>query len=322
MNIERDELREMLRLMLTIRRFELRAQELFREGLAVGEFLGALHSYEGEEAIAVGVCAHLRDDDYIFSSHRGHGHAIAKGADVRAMMAELLGKSTGISRGRGGSMHMFAPQIGLMGGNGIVGGGTPLALGPAFAAQYRGTDQVTVCFFGEGAASQGVFHESLNLASLWRLPVIYVCENNLWAATTPIRDAWPVEDLAPRAESFGMPGVTVDGNDVLAVREVAGEAVRRAREGGGPTLIEAKTYRHRPHCMVLPEHRDEEERARWQARDPIPRFESWLRKQGVINDVELADLHTEVEAEIQEAVDFARQSPLPEPDEFADYLWA
>ncbi|MGD9498476.1 MAG: thiamine pyrophosphate-dependent dehydrogenase E1 component subunit alpha [Armatimonadota bacterium] len=315
-------LREMLRLMLTIRRFELTAQELFREGLAVGEFLGALHSYEGEEAIAVGVCAHLRDDDYVFSSHRGHGHAIAKGADVRAMMAELLGKETGISRGRGGSMHMFAPQIGLMGGNGIVGGGTPLALGPAFAAQYRGTDQVSVCFFGEGAACQGVFHESLNLASLWRLPVIYVCENNLWAATTPIHDAWPVADLAPRAESFGMPGLIVDGNDLLAVHEAAGEAVGRARTGGGPTLIEAKTYRHRPHCMVIPEHRPEDERAQWERLDPIPRFEAWLLEQGAISDIELADLRTEVEAELDEAAQFARESPLPDPAQFAQYMWA
>jgi len=322
MQIPADRLREMLRLMLTIRRFELKAQELFEEGLAIGEFLGALHSYEGQEAVAVGVCANLRDDDYVLSSHRGHGHAIAKGADLRAMMAELLGKATGISRGRGGSMHMFAPEIGLLGGNGIVGGGAPLALGPAFAAQYRGTDQVSVCFLGEGAAAQGVFHESLGLASLWGLPAIYVCENNLWAATTPVTDGWAVEDLAPRAESFGMPGMTVDGNDLLAVHEAAGEAVGRARAGGGPTLIEAKTYRHRPHCMVIPEHRDEEEREEWTRRDPIPRFEAHLLEHRVMSDVELADLATEVEAELDEAAQFARESPLPEPEEFAAHLWA
>ncbi|MEA3401936.1 MAG: thiamine pyrophosphate-dependent enzyme [Armatimonadota bacterium] len=322
MDIGRDELREMLRLMITIRRFELKAQELFEEGLARGQFLGALHSYEGQEAVAVGVCAHLREDDYVLSSHRGHGHAIAKGAEVRRMMAELLGKETGISRGRGGSMHMFAPGIGLMGGNGIVGGGTPLALGPAFAAQYRGTDQVTVCFFGEGAAAQGVFHESLNLASLWELPVIYVCENNLWAATTPIADAWPVQDLAPRAEAFGMPGLTVDGNDVLAVHEAAGEAVDRARGGGGPTLVEAKTYRHRPHCMVIPEHRDEEEREKWHARDPIPRFEGRLLEQGVLSDIEVADLRTEIDAELEEAADFARESELPGTETIHEHLWA
>ncbi|MGC9316967.1 MAG: thiamine pyrophosphate-dependent dehydrogenase E1 component subunit alpha [Armatimonadota bacterium] len=311
MDLGRDELREMLRLMITIRRFELKAQELFEEGLARGQFLGALHSYED-----------LRDDDYVLSTHRGHGHAIAKGAQVRRMMAELLGKETGISRGRGGSMHMFAPEIGLMGGNGIVGGGTPLALGPAFAAQYRGTDQVTVCFLGEGAAAQGVFHESLNLASLWELPVVYVCENNLWAATTPISDAWPVTDLAPRAEAFGMPGLTVDGNDVIAVHEAAGEAVRRAREGGGPTLMEAKTYRHRPHCMVIPEHRDEQERQEWKARDPIPRFESRLLEQGVLSDIELADMRAEIDAELEEAADFARESDLPGPQTIHEHLWA
>lgn len=322
MAIAPDEMRQMLRLMHAIRKFELTAQDLFEEGLAVGQFLGALHSYEGEEAIAVGVCAHLRDDDYVFSSHRGHGHSVAKGADLRAMMAELLGKQTGISRGRGGSMHMFDPEIGLMGGNGIVGGGTPLALGPAFAAQYRGTDQVTVCFFGEGAAAQGVFHESLNLASLWDLPVIYVCENNLWAATTPISDAWPVDDLAPRADSFGMPGVTVDGNDVLEVHEAAGAAVDRAREGGGPTLIEAKTYRHRPHCMVIPEHRDEDELEHWHGRDPIPRFEEHLLAEGVITDDELADMVTEIEAELAAAADFARESDPPDPETVTDYLWA
>ncbi len=322
MDIDRDEARAMLRTMHTIRRFELKAQHLFEEGLARGEFLGALHSYEGQEAVAVGVCAHLRPEDAVLSSHRGHGHAIAKGADIRAMMAELLGKVTGISGGHGGSMHMFDPAVGLLGGNGIVGGGTPLALGPAFAAQYRGNDRVTACFFGEGAAAQGVFHESMNLASLWQLPVIYVCENNLWAATTPVNDAWPVEDLAPRAESFGMPGMTVDGNDVLAVYATAAEAVDRARSGGGPTLIEAKTYRHRPHCMVIPEHRDESELEEWQGRDPIPRFESYLVREGLMTDVEIADLLTEVEAELEEAAQFARQSELPAPDTFADHLWA
>ena len=322
MEIARDDARQMLRRMHTIRSFELTAQVLFREGLVVGQFLGALHSYEGEEAVAVGVCANLRDDDYVFSSHRGHGHSIAKGADVRAMMAELLGRESGISRGRGGSMHMFAPEIGLMGGNGIVGGGTPLALGPAFAAQYRGTDQVTVCFFGDGAAAQGVFHECLNLASLWKLPVIYVCENNLWAATTPICDGWPAPDLAPRAESFGMAGVAVDGNDLLAVHEAAGEAVSRAREGDGPTLIEAKTYRHRPHCMVIPEHRPEDELADWHSRDPIARFEGHLLREDLISDVELAELVAEVEAELEAAADFARESAPPDPSTFADYLWA
>ncbi len=322
MDIAQDQLKEMLRLMYAIRGFELKAQDMFREGLAVGQFLGALHSYEGQEAIAVGVCACLNRDDYVLSSHRGHGHFLAKGGDMQAMMAELLGKETGASHGRGGSMHMFEPDLGLLGGNGIVGGGTPLALGPAFAAQYRGTEQVTVCFLGEGAATQGVFHESLGLASLWALPVIYVCENNLWAATTPISDGWAVEDLAPRAESFGMPGVTVDGNDLLAVCEAAGEAVGRARSGDGPTLIEAKTYRHRPHCMVIPEHRDEDELAMWRERDPIPRFESYLREGDLLSEAEMQELRDAIDAELQAAVDFAKASPLPDPSAHAEYLWA
>ncbi|HUS80274.1 MAG TPA: thiamine pyrophosphate-dependent enzyme [Armatimonadota bacterium] len=322
MDIAQDKLIEMLRLMQSIRGFEKKAQELFKEGLAVGQFLGALHSYEGQEAVAVGVCTCLRPDDYVLSTHRGHGHFLAKGGDMKAMMAELLGKETGVSRGRGGSMHMFDPGLGLLGGNGIVGGGTPLALGPAFAAQYRGTDQVTVCFLGEGAATQGAFHESLGLASLWSLPVIYVCENNLWAATTPVSHSWPVHDLAPRAESFGMPGATVDGNDVLAVHEVAGEAVARARGGDGPTLIEAKTYRHRPHCMVIPEHREAEELEQWRRRDPIPRFERHLLDTGVMTEAEIEELRAGVDAELEAAADFARSSPLPDPAAYADYLWA
>ncbi len=322
MEIAHEQLREMLRLMYRIRRFELKAQELYKEGLAGGEFLGALHSYEGEEAVAVGACSCLNRDDYVLSSHRGHGHCIAKGADMKRMMAELLGKESGISRGHGGSMHMFDPAIGLLGGNGIVGGGTPLALGAAFAAQYRGTEQVTVCFFGDGAATQGVLHESLGLASLWKLPVIYICENNLWAATTPISDSWAVPDLAARAESFGCAGSVVDGNDVLAVYEVAHEAVGRAREGEGPTLIEAKTYRHRPHCMVIPEHRDPAELEKWKARDPIPRFEKYLLEHEVMTRAEQEELAALVDEELEEAAAFARESSLPEPDTFANYLWA
>ena len=322
MEIAHERLREMLRLMYSIRGFELKAQELYKEGLAQGEFLGALHSYEGQEAVAVGACACVGRDDYLVSSHRGHGHCIAKGADMKLMMAELLGKETGISRGHGGSMHMFSPERGLLGGNGIVGGGTPLALGAAFTAQYRETEQVALCFFGEGAATQGVFHESLGLASLWKLPVIYICENNLWAATTPISDSWPVADLVARAESFGCPAQVVDGNDMLAVHKVVREAVRRAREGKGPTLIEAKTYRHRPHCMVIPEHREEEELAEWQRRDPIPRFEKHLLEREVMTEAEMQEVKDAVDEELVEAAAFARESALPEPSTFADCLWA
>jgi pyruvate dehydrogenase E1 component alpha subunit len=260
MDMAQSQLKEMLRLMYTIRGFELKAQDMFREGLAAGQFLGALHSYEGQEAVAVGVCACLNRDDYVLSSHRGHGHFLAKGGDMRVMMAELLGKETGASQ--------------------------------------------------------------LGLASLWSLPVVYVCENNLWAATTPITDGWAVEDLAPRAESFGMPGLTVDGNDLLAVRDAAAEAVARARSGDGPTLIEAKTYRHRPHCMIIPEHRDEDELAMWRERDPIPRFENYLREGDLMTEAEMQGLRDAIDAELQAAVEFAKASPLPDPSAYAEYLWA
>ena len=317
-----DQLVEMLRRMHRIRAFELKAQELYREGLARGSFLGALHSYEGQEAVAVGACACLRRDDYVVSSHRGHGHCIAKGADSRRMMAELLGKETGYSRGRGGSMHIFSVEEGLLGGNGIVGGGIPLALGAAFSGQYRGTGQVAVCFFGEGGACQGTFHESLNLAALWQLPVVFICENNLWAATTPVTDAMVVRDIGTRAAGYGCPGEVVDGNDVLAVHQVAAAAVARAREGAGPTLIECKTYRHRPHCMVIPEHRSREELDAWHARDPIPRFERHLLKGGTIARAERDDLVGSVQVEMEDAAAFARESPLPDPSSVSDGLWA
>jgi len=322
MDIAPEKLREMLRLMYCIRAFEIKAQELFKEGLARGCFLGALHSYEGEEAVAVGACACLNRDDYVFSTHRGHGHGIAKGADLGRMLAELQGKEAGYSKGRGGSMHLFSPENGLMGGNGIVGGGIPLALGAAFAAQYRGTQQVTVCFFGEGAATQGVFHESLNLASLWKLPVIYLCENNLYAATTPISDSWSAPDLAAHGPAHGCPAEVVDGNDVLAVYRVVHEAVKRARKGEGPTLIEAKTYRHRPHCMVISEHRPQEEIDAWKERDPIPRFERYLRENGILDEPEQAALKQQVQAEIEQAAAFAREARLPEPETVYDGLWA
>ena len=236
----------MLKLMYTIRQFEEKARQLFRQGL----IYGALHPYVGQEAVAVGACAALENDDFVVSTHRGHGHCIAKGADLKRMMAELLGRETGYSKGRGGSMHMFSVEEGLLGGNGIVGGGLPIALGSAFSAQYRQSGQVTLCFFGEGAASNGTFHESMNLASLWRLPVVYICENNLYAATTPVSDSAPIENIADRASAYGCPGLVVDGNDVVSVYEAVQQAVARARAGEGPTLIECKTFRFYPHCMV------------------------------------------------------------------------
>jgi acetoin:2,6-dichlorophenolindophenol oxidoreductase subunit alpha len=321
-DLAREDLLEMLRRMHLIRRFELAMQDLFRQKALAGDFLGALHSYEGQEAVAVGVCSCLRTDDYVFSTHRGHGHALAKGLDLRAMAAELLGKETGCSRGRGGSMHLFNPAIGLMGGNGVVGGGLPLALGTAMAALYRGTDQVTVCFFGEGAASQGSFHESVNMAALEKYPLLYVCENNLYAATTHVSKNAPLPDLATRAAAYGIPGVSVDGNDVLAVYQAASQAIAAARADQGPTLLECKTYRDRPHCMVIPEHRSPEELQCWKARDPIDLFEAHLASRAGIAQAELEGVRARVTAELAEAIGLARNDPYPDPACVDQGFWA
>jgi TPP-dependent pyruvate/acetoin dehydrogenase alpha subunit len=323
-DIPKETLLEMLRTMYLIRGFELRMQELFQQKSLAGDFLGALHSCEGEEAVSAGVGVCLRKDDYVFSTHRGHGHAIAKGLDLNAMVAELLGKQTGCSRGRGGSMHLFDPKIGLMGGNGIVGGGLPLALGTAYSAVYRGTDQVTVCFFGDGAASQGGFHESLNMAAIEKYPILYVCENNVYAATTHVSRNCPLENIGDRAAAYGIPGEVVDGNDVLAVYRAAAEAVSRARAGAGPTLMECKTYRYRSHCMAFDdsENRDDAEIEAWKARDPIQLLESKLLAENVASREEMDRLQTELQASLDKAVESAVNSEFPDPQTVADGLWA
>jgi TPP-dependent pyruvate/acetoin dehydrogenase alpha subunit len=321
-DVSKDKAVHLLRVMCTIRAFEIRMQAIFRQRAGVGESVGALHSCEGQEAICAGVGACLRRDDFQFSTHRGHGHAIAKGLDLKRMAAEMLGKATGCSGGRGGSMHLFDLEIGLMGGNGIVGGGLPLVLGAGYSSVYRGTDQVTVCYFGEGAASQGSTHESLNMAAVHKFPIVYVCENNLYAATTHVSKNCPVDNIADRAVGYGIPGEIVDGNDVLAVYRAASIAVARARQGRGPTLLECKTYRHRPHCMVIPEHRPEEEREAWKARDPIDLFVTRLRAEQLVTQDALNRLAADVEEELAEAVRFAQESPLPDPRTVTDALWA
>lgn len=311
-----------LRTMYLIREFEIASRKVFKEYQAKGDFLGALHNCDGQEAISAVVGALLRKDDYVFSTHRGHGHALAKGADPKRMMAELLGREAGYSKGRGGSMHIFDPSIGLMGSNGVVGGGLTLALGAAFSAQYNNTDRICACFFGDGAAAVGAFHESLNLAGLWKLPIIYVCENNLWAATTHIRQGCPIEDISDRATGYNCCGKTVDGNDVFALFDALTEAIEDARKGNGPTLVECKTYRHHPHCIVIPEHRDKTEREAWLKKDPIPRYERILADENILDQTKQQELRAEIQELIDEAIDFAQNSPLPDTNTLHEYLWA
>lgn len=308
---------EMLRKLILIRRFEEKVKELYNRGSIVG----AIHLYIGQEAVAVGVCQALRDEDYVFSTHRGHGHAIAKTLDIKHIMAELMGKDTGMSRGHGGSMHLFDPDRGLMGGNGIVGGGIPLALGGAFAAQYRRTDQVSVTFFSDGAANQGTFGESLNLAALFGLPVLFVCENNQYAATTPVKLSTAKLDVAGRAESYGLPSEEVDGNDVLAVSQAADQAVRRIREQGGPSFLECLTYRIEPHCGILPDDREPGERESWYERDPILILRKKLEVEKAITPEQLEAIEADVAAQLQAAVAFAEDSPWPEPTAAHNRTW-
>ncbi len=311
------ELLEAFRLMCRIRFFEERAKALYKKNLLSGNFMGALHTYVGEEAVAVGVCLNLAKDDYVFSTHRGHGHFIARGGRIDKTLAELQGKETGYCKGRGGSMHLFDPAAGFMGANGIVGGGIPQAIGSGYSALYRGTDQVTVCFFGDGAASQGTFHESLNMAGLWKLPVVFVCENNCYAVTTCVGDTISVADVAQRAAGYNMPGKVVDGNDFPAVYRAARQAVAHAREGKGPYLLECKTYRVDPHCMVLPEMRTEVELSEWKIKnDPIARFGKYLKKEKLAGEPELETIRKEVLSEIDDAERFALASKFPDPGEF------
>ena len=273
----------LLETMYKIRLFEERTKKLFKQNY----IFGALHLYIGEEAIATGACATLNKDDYVVSTHRGHGHAIAKGAELKYMLAELMGRKTGYSGGHGGSMHIFCKELGLLGGNGIVGAGIPIALGAAYSCKYRKTTQVAVCFFGDGAANQGTFHESMNMAALWKLPVIYICENNCFAATTSSYMTFPTKDIAPRAAGYDVPYAVIDGNDVETVYTCVSEAVDKARAGQGPTLIECKTYRIEDHCMVLHQEKDREELKRWQQRDPIATFEQKLLARNVITDSQI-----------------------------------
>ncbi len=306
--ISKDKLRWMYERMRLIRAFEERVAELFTEG----KLPGFVHLYAGEEAIAVGVCTHLTERDYITSTHRGHGHCIAKGVDVNAMMAELYGRVTGSCKGKGGSMHIADVDKGMLGANGIVGGGGPLACGSGLSAKVRGTDQVTVCFYGDGASEQGTMHEAMNLASIWKLPVVFVCENNLFAESTPWTYHCAAKDIVDRATAYNMPGVAVDGADVFAVYEAAGEAVARARRGEGPSLVEARAFRYFGHFQGdAIAYRTEEDLAGYQARDPIESFRRRVLERGLASEAELAAIDASAINAVDEAVRFAEQSPYP-----------
>ncbi|MBC8450118.1 MAG: thiamine pyrophosphate-dependent dehydrogenase E1 component subunit alpha [Chloroflexi bacterium] len=319
MDIPRDTLMLMYERMLKIRHFEDRVKDLF----AAGEMPGFVHLYLGQEAVAVGACAALNDDDYITSTHRGHGHIIAKGGDMKRMMAELYGKATGYNKGKGGSMHIAAPGLGILGANGIVGGGLPIATGAGLSARLRKSGQVAVCFFGDGASNQGTFHEAINIAAAFDLPVVYVCENNLYAVGTRQSQVRKIEDIADRSVGYGIPGLAIDGNDVIAVYEVCKEAVDRARAGRGPTLIECKTYRWRTHFEGEPDtYRPPEEVKAWLKREPIAPYRRLLIEQGVLTEAEADAIEARVVQELDEAVEFARQSPLPEPESALEDLWA
>jgi len=318
MAIEKDKLLQMYTNMLTIRCFEEKVAKLF----AAGKIPGFVHLYIGEEAIATGVCAHLRDDDFITSTHRGHGHLISKGGDLKLMMAELFGKKTGYCKGKGGSMHIADVDLGILGANGIVGGGPPIAAGAALSAQYRGTDQVVACFFGDGAANQGTFHEGLNMASIWKLPVIFVCENNHYGISFHQSKSMNVADVADRAASYNVPGAGVDGNDVIAVYEAAEAAIERARAGEGPTLIECKTYRWKGHFEGDPMvYRTNEEFKEWQAKDPLTRFKSRLMEMGILTEEKIQQVDDAIAKMVEKAIQFAEESPFPAPEEITDDVY-
>ncbi|MBI4607432.1 MAG: pyruvate dehydrogenase (acetyl-transferring) E1 component subunit alpha [Candidatus Rokubacteria bacterium] len=300
--------------MFLIRRFEEKAAEMY----ALGKIGGFLHLYIGEEAVAVGATSVLRSDDYAVSSYRDHGHCLAKGSDPRRMMAELFGRRDGLSKGKGGSMHLFDKSVGFLGGHAIVGAHLPLAAGAAFAVKYQGGDQVVLCSFGDGAVPQGEFHESLNLASLWKLPVIYLCENNRYAMGTAIHRALAQTEIWRIAETYRIPGEVVDGMDVLAVRDVVGRAVARTRTEHTPTLIEARTYRFRGHSMRDPSaaiYRTKEEVEREKQRDPIALFRDRCLRDGILTEADLRALEKEVNDTVDDAVAFADASPEP-PDEW------
>ena len=319
MELTNEQLIKMYVTMNKIRTFENRVAELFADG----KIPGFVHLYVGEEAVATGVCANLTDNDYITSTHRGHGHLIAKGGDIKQMMAELFGKKTGYCKGKGGSMHIADLDLGIMGANGIVSGGPPLAAGAALACQYLEKDSVAICFFGDGASNQGTTHEAMNLATCWKLPVVFVNENNMYGISSCTINSMCVPNIADRAAAYDMPGVVVDGNDVIAVHEAAAEAIDRARQGKGPSLIECKTYRHRGHfegdaCS----YRDDSELEEWKEKDPIPRLEEKLVEMNLLDNAKIEEIKSSLQNDLAEAEKFAEESPLPDVSELTEDVYS
>ncbi|WBL37112.1 thiamine pyrophosphate-dependent dehydrogenase E1 component subunit alpha [Tepidiforma flava] len=321
MPLSAETLRDLHRRMLRIRLFEEEAGRLSE----AGRIPGALHLYVGEEAVAAGVAAHLGPGDQVTSTHRGHGHLVAVGGDFRQMFAELFGRATGYCRGKGGSMHIADMDLGMLGANGIVGGGPPIAVGAAFSNKYRKTQNVTACFFGDGASNEGSFHEAANMAGLYRLPLIFVCENNGFGEFTRQDRHQAIRDIADRAAGYGFPGIVVDGMDAVAVYEAAGEAIARARRGEGPTLLECKTYRFFDHVgvrgMGVVYRSDDEVRA-WRERDPITLLERRLAELGILDEAGAAAVREAIQAEVREAVAFAEASPFPDPAALTEDVYA
>jgi acetoin:2,6-dichlorophenolindophenol oxidoreductase subunit alpha len=319
-SLSAQEMLKLYRMMCRIRAFETSVAELF----AANHLPGHVHLSIGEEAVATGVCSVLKKSDYITSTHRGHGHVLAKGAEPRRMMAELYGKKTGYCKGKGGSMHIDDFSLGVLGANGVVAGGFPIAVGAGLSCKLRKSDQVVACFFGDGASNRGTFHEALNMASIWKLPVLFICENNQFASTTPFSYSTSVKSVAVRAEGYGIPGKSVDGNQILEVREATLEAVERARQGSGPTLLEAMTYRIRGHYEGDPQRYRAKEEVEEQAasRDPIRQFRDLLSRDEILSKNLDQQIQDEIDQEIKEAIRFAEDSPLPLPTDALEDLYA
>lgn len=317
--MEKHEALKLMETMILCRRFEEKLFELFSTRVMPG----TMHQYNGQEAVAAGVCAHLGREDYVSSTHRGHGHCLAKGADLGKVMAEMFAKATGCCRGMGGSMHIADFSVGMLGANGIVGGGIPLAVGAALTCQYKGNGKVSVAFFGDGAANEGAFHESVNLAAVWRLPVLFVVENNLYGFSTHYKRTMMLTDISDRAAAYGIPGRSVDGMDVSAVYEAAGEYIRKARSGEGPAMLECKTYRFRGHSRFEnPSYRKKEELEMWMKKDPLVLFSGCLAENYGVTGADLEAMDDMAREKIEAAVRFAESSPDPGKDDYRQYIFA